>query len=329
MNEYNFTQALKNALKEEMQKDSSVFVLGEDIGLRGGVYGVTEGFRDEFGEDRVMDTPVSETGIIGASIGAALMGMRPVPEIMFCDFLACCYDQIANQASKWTYMSGGKIKGIPMTVRVCCGAGVRAGSQHSQTNEGWFMNVPGIKIVYPSSPRDAYGLLKSSIRDQNPVLFYEHKLLYASESKEEIPEGDFTIPIGKSEVKKEGKDATIITYGLMVERSIEAANRLQKQGLDIEVLDLRTLKPLDEEGIIESVTKTGKAIIIHEAPKTGGVGSEVAAVISEKSFSSLTGPVIRLGAPDTPVPHSGMMEDNWLLSVDVIQNKVKSVLENI
>lgn len=327
MREYTFLQAVNAALREEMRRDPRTYILGEDVGVMGGIFGATAGLLEEFGEKRVIDSPISEAAILGSSVGAALMGMRPIPEIMFCDWLTVCFDQLVNQAPKLNYMSGGKLGGVPITVRTTCGGGIRAAAQHSQSNEAWYMNCPGLKVVYPATPYDAYGLLKSSIRDDNPVLFLEHKLLYFLPIKSELPDEEFTIPLSKAEVKRPGDDVSIITYGLMVHRALSAAEWLSPEGIQAEVIDLRTLNPLDRAVIRESVTKTGRAVVVHEAPKTGGVGGELVAVIVEEAFNYLTAPVVRVAAPDAHSPFSPPLEDAYMPNEANIVEAVKKVMD--
>ncbi len=301
---------------EEMERDRNVFILGEDVGVYGGAFKVTEGFYEKFGEWRVLDTPLSESGFTGAAIGAALMGMRPVVEMQFADFISCAFDQIVNVAAKNYYRWGGA---TPIVIRAPFGGNVHGGAFHSQCPEAWFFHCPGLKIVAPSMPYDAKGLLKAAIRDDNPVIYLEHKYLYRR-IKENIPEDDFIVPIGKADIKREGRDITIVTYGAMVHTALEASKVLEDRGIDLEVLDLRTLLPLDKDGIFNSVKKTNKVIILHEATKTGGIGAEVASIISEEMFDHLDGPVIRITAPDTPIPYSPPMEEFYIPKVsDIIK----------
>jgi pyruvate/2-oxoglutarate/acetoin dehydrogenase E1 component len=327
MREYTFPQAITAALREEMRRDPNTYILGEDVGVMGGIFGATPGMLEEFGEKRVIDSPISEAAILGTSVGAALMGMRPIPEVMFCDWLTVGFDQLVNQAPKLNYMSGGKIRGVPITIRTTCGGGIRAAAQHSQSNEAWYLNCPGLKVVYPATPYDVYGLLKSSIRDDNPVLFLEHKLLYFLPMKNELPDEEFTIPLGKAEVKLAGGDVSIITYGLMVHRALAAAEKLSTKGVRAEVVDLRTLNPLDRDAIRDSVTKTGRAVVVHEAPKTGGFGGELVAVIVEEAFDYLKAPVIRVAAPDAHSPFSPPLEDAFMPSEADIVAAVEEVMD--
>lgn len=315
MKEISYLEAISEALMEEMERDKNVFILGEDVGLYGGAFKVTEGFYEKFGDLRVLDTPLSESGFTGAAIGAALMGMRPVVEMQFADFISCAFDQIVNVAAKNYYRWGGA---TPIVIRAPYGGNVHGGAFHSQCPEAWFFHCPGLKIVAPSMPYDAKGLLKAAIRDDNPVIYFEHKYLYRR-IKENIPEEDFIVPIGKADIKREGRDITIITYGAMVHTALDASKVLEERGIDLEILDLRTLLPLDKDTIFNSVKKTNKVIILHEATKTGGIGAEVSALISEEIFDHLDGPIIRIAAPDTPVPYSPPMEEFFIPKVsDVV-----------
>jgi pyruvate/2-oxoglutarate/acetoin dehydrogenase E1 component len=325
MREYNFTEALREALREEMVRDDKVFLLGEDIGRFGGVLGGTAGLQEQFGRDRVMDTPLSEAAIVGTSVGAAVMGWRPVPEIMFADFLTVCFDQVYNQAPKIPYLSDGDAK-VPMTIRTLTGAGIRMAAQHCQSPEALVIHCPGLKVVFPSTAYDAYGLLKSSIRDDGPVVFFEHKLLYFVPTKEQFPDEEFTIPLGKADIKREGKDLTIVAYGLMLHKALGAAAKLQEEGISAEVVDPRTLSPLDKDTIIKSVKKTRRAVIVYEAPKTGGFGGEIAAILAEEAFDYLDAPIVRVAAPDIPIPASPTMEDFYMPSEERIVAAAKSLL---
>ncbi|HSE97250.1 MAG TPA: alpha-ketoacid dehydrogenase subunit beta, partial [Blastocatellia bacterium] len=307
-------EAIRQGLREEMQRDSRVFMLGEDIGIYGGAFKMTEGFIEQFGEARVIDTPISESAIVGAACGAAMMGMRPVAEMQFIDFISCCFDILTNYAAKSRYRQG---IGIPIVVRGPCGGGVHGGPFHSQNVESFFLNTPGLKMVEPSTPYDAKGLIKAAIRDDDPVLFFEHKLLYRNPKiKQEVPDEDYIVPIGKAAVRREGKDLSIITYGAMVYTALEAADRLEQEGIDVEVIDLRTLQPIDREAIVESVKKTSKVIILHEATRTGGMAGEITAIINEEAFEYLDGPVVRVTSIDTPVPYSPPLEEFFLPQVD-------------
>jgi acetoin:2,6-dichlorophenolindophenol oxidoreductase subunit beta len=308
MSEITYAQALKDAMSEEMRKDKDIFLIGEDVGIYGGVFGVSLGMLEEFGEDRIIDTPISELGYVGAGVGAAMVGMRPIVEIMFSDFLTVAYDQIANQAAKIRYMFGGHAT-IPMVLRAPAGSGTGAAAQHSQSPEAWITNVPGLKIVTPSTPYDAKGLLKAAIRDNNPVVFFEQKLLYRK--KGEVPDDDYIIEIGKADTKKEGSDISVITYGRMVPLCLEVAEILEKEGISLEVVDLRTLVPMDKEAVIESVKKTKRALIVHEACKTSGFGAEISSVISESdAFYYLDAPITRCAGLDVPIPYCVELEKN-------------------
>lgn len=289
--------ALQEGLREEMERDPAVILLGEDI-TEGSLFKVTEGLAEKFGEERVIDMPIAETAVVGAAIGASLNGLRPVAEIMHSDFIFVAMDGICNFAAKQRFASGGKV-GVPIVIRApsgVCGAGLH----HGQSLEACFHNVPGLKLVMPSTPYDAKGLMKSSIRDDDPVIFFEPKYSYGSEG--EVPEGDYTIPLGQADVKRTGKDVTIVTYGGMVKHSLSAAADLAPLGMDCEVVDLRTILPIDQKTIVDSVAKTHRAVIVHEAPKTGGIGGEIAAILAEKAFGYLRAPVLRVGAPFVPVP---------------------------
>jgi pyruvate dehydrogenase E1 component beta subunit len=324
MSEITYVQAVAAALREEMCRDENVFLLGEDMGVYGGCFGVTKGFLKEFGEERIMDTPISEAGFTGVAVGAAIMGMRPVVEIMFSDFITLATDNLVNQAAKIRFMLGGQVK-VPMVLRTPVGSGTGAAAQHSQSLEAWMVHIPGLKVVMPSTPYDAKGLLKAAIRDDNPVIFFEHKLLY--KMKGEVPENDYTIPIGKADVKRTGKDVTIISYSLMIHRALEAAEKLSQEGIEAEVVDLRSLSPIDKETIVNSVKKTGKVLIVHEAVKKGGVGAEIAALISDsEAFFYLDGPIKRLGGMDVPIPYSPTLEKGVVPQVDDIIKTVKELM---
>ena len=315
--------AINEALRQEMRRDPNVYVIGEDVGVFGGCFGVTAGLIDEFGPERVVDTPITESAIVGNSLGAAATGLRPVAEIMFMDFVGVTMDQIFNQAAKMRYMFGGKAK-IPMVIRMPCGAGGSAAAQHSQSLEAWFMHVPGLKVVAPSTAYDAKGLLISSIRDDNPVIFVEHKFIYDIEG--EVPEEIYTVPLGKADVKREGDDVTVVATMAMVYKALEAAEELAKEGISVEVVDPRTLQPLDNETIINSVKKTHKVVVVHEAVKFAGPGAEIAAMIAEEAFDYLDAPVKRVGAPFTPVPFSPVLEQAYIPSTEKIIAAIKEVV---
>ena len=303
-----YVDAIREGLREEMARDDRVFLIGEDIGIYGGAFKVTDGLIGEFGEERVIDTPISETAIVGAAVGAAMMGMRPVAEMQFIDFISCAFDMITNFAAKSRYRTG---VGVPLVIRGPSGGGVHGGPFHSQNPEAYFAHTPGLKVVQPATAYDAKGLIKAAIRDDDPVLFFEHKFLYRR-IKEELPAGDYVVPIGKATLRRPGRDLTIVTYGAMVWTALEAAKTLEAEGIDAEVVDLRTLFPMDEETVLESVAKTNKAILLHEATRTGGIGAEIAAVLSERCFEYLDGPLVRVTAPDTPVPYSPPLEEAFL-----------------
>lgn len=317
-----YLEAIRQALFEEMARDEKVFVLGEDIGAYGGAFKVTDGLYDRFGADRVIDTPISESAIVGAACGAAMLGMRPVAEIQFIDFISCAFDQLTNYAAKSRYRQG---IGLPMVVRGPCGGGVRGGPFHSQNVESFFLNTPGLKMVEPSTAYDAKGLMKAAIRDEDPVLYFEHKFLYRR-IKEEIPDDDYIVPIGKAKIRREGRDLSVITYGAMVHVALEAADKLQQEGIDVEVLDLRSLLPYDEEAILTSVAKTSKVILLHEATRTGGYAGELAATIAEKAFEYLDGPIIRVTSPDTPVPFSPPLEDFFLPNAEKLMKAARKLV---
>jgi pyruvate dehydrogenase E1 component beta subunit len=319
-----FAQALNDAHKVEMERDPNIYVAGEDVGIYGGIFGVTAGLLDQFGDKRVKDTPITESAIIGTAVGAATVGLRPVIELMFVDFIGVALDQLYNQAAKMKYMFGGKAK-IPMVMRTTCGAGIGAAAQHSQCLEAMFMHLPGLKVVMPSTPYDAKGLLIESIRDDNPVVFLEHKMLYALEG--EVPEGDYTVPFGKADIKREGADVTVVATANMVHTALSAAEKLAAEGISVEVLDPRTLYPLDEAGIIESVKKTHRLVIVHEEVKFAGSGAEIAALVAEKAFDYLDAPILRVAAPFCPVPFSQPLEQAFIPSEEQIIDAVRQVKE--
>src|SRR5919205_1749192 len=306
-------EAIRQGLWEEMERDPTVFLIGEDVGVYGGAFKVTEGLIDHFGEGRVIDTPISEAAIVGAACGAALMGMRPVAEFQFIDFISPAFDMLTNYAAKCRYRWGA---GIAAVFRGPCGAGVHAGPFHSLNAEAFFANTAGLKMVEPSTAYDAKGLIKAAIRDPDPVIFFEHKLLYRNPKiKQEIPEEDYTVEIGKARTRREGRDLSIITFGAQVLTALDAAEELEKEGLDVEVVDLRTLAPMDKEAILSSVKKTSKVLILHEASRTGGIGGEIAATIAEEAFEWLDAPIVRVASIDTPVPYSPPLEEYHLPQV--------------
>ena len=319
--ELSYLEAIREALSEEMRRDPKVFVLGEDVGPYGGAFGVTQGLFEEFGEMRVIDTPISESLIVGASIGASLRGYRPVAEMQFADFISCGFDQIVNQAATLRYRYGGRAS-VPIVIRAPSGGNVGGGLYHSQNPEAWFIHRPGVKVVAPSTAWDAKGLLKAAIRDDNPVIYFEHKYLYRRE-KGPVPEGDEIVPLGIAAIRREGRDATVLTYGAMVTPSLEAADRLSKDGVDVEVIDLRTLLPYDKNAMFASVEKTNRVLIVHEDIKTLGVGAELSAVIMEERFESLDAPVMRVTYPDTYPPFSHVLEQACLPNADTITEALK------
>ena len=318
-----YLEAIRLGMLEEMEKDERVFILGEDVGIYGGAFRVTAGFLEKFGEGRVIDTPVSETAIVGAAVGAALMGMRPIAEMQFIDFIACCFNQLVNYAAKSRFRWGGA---VPIVVRGPCGGGVHGGPFHSQNPEAFFMNVPGLKIVAPGTAVDAKGLMTAAIRDPDPVIYLEHKFLYRR-IKEDVPEGEVVVPIGKARVARPGKDVSIVTYAAMLHVALEAAEAAARDGIEVEVLDLRTLLPLDEEAILASAAKTGKVIVLHEATRTGGPGGEIAALISERAFEYLDAPIVRMAPPDTPVPYSPPLEEYFLPNAEKVGKAIRALYE--
>jgi 2-oxoisovalerate dehydrogenase E1 component beta subunit len=323
--ELSYLEAIREALFEEMRRDPKVFVLGEDVGEYGGAFGVTQGLFEEFGDLRVVDTPISESAIVGISIGASQRGYRPVAEMQFADFISCGFDQIVNQAATLRYRYGGRAS-VPIVIRAPSGGNVGGGLYHSQNPEGWFIHRPGLKVVAPSTPYDAKGLLKAAIRDDNPVVYFEHKYLYRR-AKGPVPEGDEVVPIGVAATRREGDDVTLLTYGAMVGPSLEAADRLSKDGVEVEVIDLRTLLPFDRNAILQSVEKTSRALIVHEDVKTLGLGAELSATIMEERFESLDAPVMRLTYPDTHPPFSQVLEAYNLPDTGKIVNALRRLAE--
>lgn len=318
----NYGQAINNAIELEMERDPNIYVAGEDVGVFGGCFGVTAGLFDKFGEKRVRDTPITESAIVGTAVGAAATGLRPVVELMFVDFIGVALDQLYNQAAKMKYMFGGKAK-IPMVLRAACGGGIGAAAQHSQCLESWFMHIPGLKVVMPSTPADAKGLLITAIRDDNPVVFLEHKMLYGVEG--EVPEGDYAIPLGKADIKKEGSDVTVVATSQMVQVALGAAEKLAADGVSVEVVDPRTLSPLDEDTILDSVRKTHRLVIVHEEVKVAGSGAEIAAIVAEKAFDYLDAPILRVAAPFTPVPFAPTLEAEFIPSEEKVIAAIKKV----
>jgi len=322
--ELSYLEAIREGLTEEMRRDPKVFVLGEDVGPYGGAFGVTQGLFEEFGEMRVVDTPISESAIIGVSIGAALRGYRPVAEMQFADFISCGFDQIVNQAATLRYRYGGR-SSVPIVVRAPSGGNVGGGLYHSQNPEAWFVHRPGLKVVAPSTAYDAKGLLKAAIRDDNPVIYFEHKYLYRR-AKGPVPEGDEIVPIGLAAVRREGDDVTVVTYGAMVTPSLEAADRLAKEGVEAEVIDLRTLQPFDRKTLFASVEKTNRVVIVHEDVKTLGIGAELSAVLMEEKFDLLDAPVLRVTYPDTHPPFSHVLEQANLPNADKVVDAIRRVV---
>ena len=316
-----YLEAIRQGLWEEMESDSSVFCIGEDIGIYGGAFKVTDGFIHHFGPQRVIDTPIAESAIVGAAFGAALTGMRPVAEFQFMDFIGCAFNQIVNMVAKSHYRWGAP---APLVLRGPCGGGVHGGPFHSQNPEMYFVHTPGMKVVAPATPADAKGLIKSAIRDNNPVLFLEHKFLYRR-IKDEVPDADATVPIGKARLHREGRDLSIITYAAMVHTAQEAANILAKDGIEVEILDLRTLSPLDREAITQTVKKTNKVILLHEDTRTGGLAGEIAAIINEEAFDDLDGPIVRITSLDTPVPFSPPLEHYFLPKVEDVVREARKL----
>lgn len=309
-----FLEAIRQALFEEMDRDPAVVMLGEDVGVYGGAFKVSDGLLERFGWDRVIDTPISETAIVGAAVGMSYLGLRPVAEMQFIDFIACAFNQITNFVAKSHYRWGAP---VPMVIRGPSGGGVHGGAFHSANPEMYYVHTPGLKVIYPSTAYDAKGLLKSAIRDNNPVLFFEHKFLYRR-IKEELPAEEYTVPIGKAAVRREGADLTIVSYAAMAHTSVEAAELLSKEGIEAEVIDLRTLLPLDRETILASVKKTNKLLVVHEDTRTGGIAGEIAALVCEGAFDDLDGPVTRVTSLDTPVPFSPPLEERFLPNVQSV-----------
>lgn len=324
MKKLSYAEALRVAMAEEMERDDSVFIMGEDVGVFGGCFGVTGDLVERFGEDRVRDTPITETAIVGSAVGAAMTGSRPVAEIMFAGFMGVPMDEIFNQAAKMCYMTGGQAH-VPLVIRVPDGAGIGAAAQHSERTEAWFTHIPGLKVVYPSNPADAKGLLKTAIRDEDPVIFFEHKVLY-NQTGDVPEEDDFLVPFGKADVKREGSDLTIVATGILVGYALEAAEQLAEEGIEVEVIDPRTLVPFDKEAVLNSVEKTGKLIIATEETKRGSVASEIAAVVAEEGLFYLEQPIKRVCAPDAPVPFSSVLEKAYLPDAAKIVAAVKEMV---
>ena len=322
MKSLNVRDALNEALHEEMARDEGVFIMGEDVIAHGGPYAITQGISERF-PDRILETPIAEAGIVGLGVGAAMAGMRPVVEIMYLDFITCAMDEVVNQAAKMRYRTGGQAS-VPMVIRLPCGHGRQLAAQHSQIMESWFMHVPGLQVVVPSTPYDAKGLLKSAIRSPDPVLFFEYKRSYIVEG--EIPDEDFTVPIARADVKREGEDVTVVAIGPMVQKALEAGITLEDDGFDIEVVDPRTLSPLDADTICESVRKTGRAVVCGEDSAFAGASAEIAAMIGERCFESLQAPVTRVGSPHVPMPFSGELVKHVVPEASNIVSAVRTVM---
>ncbi len=321
MAEMNIVQTVNHTLRHEMERDDRVILLGEDIGVNGGVFRATEGLYDAFGADRVIDTPLAESGIIGAAIGMALYGLRPVPEIQFQDFIFPAFDQIVSEAAKFRYRSGGQYT-VPMVIRTPYGGGIRGGHYHSQSGEAYFAHTPGLKVVIPATPHDTKGLLLASIRDPDPVIFMEPKRVYRA-VKGEVPEEDYTVPLGEATIAREGSDVSLYAYGAMLHVALQAAEAAAQEGVDVEVVDLRTLMPLDIDTIMASFEKTGKAVILYEAPRTCGYGAEIAALIAEQGIDYLEAPIVRVGGFDTPFPYA--LEDVYMPDADRVLRAIRKV----
>lgn len=324
MRKITYAQALNEAIFEEMQRDEKVFIYGEDVAVYGGLWQVTKGLLDSFGEDRVKDTPLSESAIIGTAVGAAITGTRPIVEIMYADFLSVCFDEVCNKAAKWRYTHGGMFT-VPLVIRASMGACFGGSAEHAQCNEALFMHTPGIKIAVPSNPYDAKGLLKTAIRDNNPVLFFEHRALY--KMRGEVPEEEYLIPFGKAIIRKEGRDITVIATSRMVNRSLEASIELEKERIELEIIDLRTIVPLDLETALNSVKKTGHVVVIEEENKTGGVGAEITALIQEKAFNYLKKPIKRISSLDVPIPFNDRLKNYVIPNKERIVNEIESFIK--
>ena len=320
----NVLDAIRDAMFEEMKRDPAVLLMGEDVGRNGGVFRATEGLWKEFGDSRVIDTPLAELGIVGIAIGAAMNGMRPIAEIQFADFMAPAFDQIVNEAARIRYRSAGTWT-CPLVIRAPYGGGIHGALYHSQCVEAFYAHVPGLKVLCPSTPYDAKGLLKAAIRDEDPVIYLEHKKTYRL-IKGEVPAGDYSVPIGRADIKREGRDLSIFTYGMMVHHALEAAERAAQDGIESEVVDLRSLRPLDKEAVLESARKTGKALVVYEDNLFGGYGAEIAALIAEEAFEALDGPVMRLGSPEAPaVPFNPQQEEWYMLNSRKIEQAIRKL----
>jgi pyruvate/2-oxoglutarate/acetoin dehydrogenase E1 component len=322
MPQVTYLEAIRQGIWEEMERDPAVFCIGEDIGIYGGAFKVTEGFVDRFGPERIIDTPISESAIVGAAFGASLTGMRPVAEFQFMDFIGCAFNQIVNMVAKAHFRWGAP---APLVLRGPSGGNVHGGPFHSQNPEAWFVHAPGLKVVCPATAYDAKGLIKSAIRDNSPVIFFEHKFLYRR-NKEELPLGEYTVPLGQARVAREGRHVSVITYAAMVHTALEAAETLAKEGIELEVVDLRTLLPLDRRAIAATVKKTSRAIILHEDVRTGGIAGEVAAIINEEAFDWLDAPIVRITSKDTPVPFSPPLEEWFLPNVEDVKREARRLM---
>jgi pyruvate dehydrogenase E1 component beta subunit len=320
MKQMTYAEAIRDGMRVEMHRDPNVYLAGEDVAQFGGCFGVTAGLYEEFGPKRVMNTPISEAVIVGHAVGAATAGLRPIAEIMFVDFMGCCMDELFNQAAKMRYMFGGKAR-VPMVLRTPCGAGMSAAAQHSQSVESWFTHIPGVKTVMPGTPADAKGLMIAAIRDDNPVIYIEHKQLLPVAG--EVPEGEYVVPLGKADIKREGSDITIVTWSWMLQKCLAAAEDLAAKGIQAEIVDLRTLIPLDKDAILKSVAKTGKLLVVHEEVKTSGFGGEIAAMVVEEGFDYLDAPIMRVTPPDTPIPFNPILEGAYLPSEEKIAQAVE------
>lgn len=324
MKQITYRDAIREAMCEEMRRDENVYLMGEDIGVYGGVFGVSQGMLEEFGPDRIRETPISEAAFVGAGVGSAVTGMRPIVELMFSDFMTVCYDQIVNQAAKMHYMFAGKVN-VPMVIRTPAGGGTGAAAQHSQSLEQMFCHVPGLKVVTPSTPYDAKGLLKTAIRDNNPVIFLEQKLLYGQEGL--IPDEDYAIPLGEADLKRQGRDVSIITYGRMVQMSLQVAEKFSQEGIEVEVLDLRTLSPLDTEAVITTAKKTKRVVVVHESVQFAGFGGEIVSTIAgSDAFYCLEAPIQRVGGAFCPVPFSPVLEEQAFPTPKKIEAAIRGIL---
>jgi len=322
LREITFSEATREAMTQEMTRDDKIFIMGEDIARQGGIFGQFRGLPQKFGTERVLDTPISETTIIGAAIGAALAGMRPVADMHFADFMGIAMDEFFNQMAKIRYMFGGQCM-LPLVVRAPDGLSIQGAAQHSQSIEAWFMHIPGLKVVAPSNPADAKGLLIAALRDNNPVIYFENKILY--KQKGPVPEGDYVVEIGKANVAREGKDVTIVSYSIKMQQAFEVADILEKEGISVEVIDLRTISPIDKETILKSVKKTHRFVVLHEAVKQGGVGAELSAIVAEEAMDYLDAPIVRIGSPFTPVPFAPTLENEYRIKTNDVVDKIRKM----